>query len=110
MICFDLIGSFFFAVFFVVFPLNRQTWQFDWFLFPPFLFLFLLNRQTSRGVMQGLPILEQEIGLGGEAGAGAGGGGGNGGVSSGTGWGLGGSGPILKTQTIVSYKTYSGLV
>lgn len=58
--------------------------------------------------MQGLPILEQDLGIGGNSCTGNGSSfpGGEAtatGSSGGTGWGLGGSGPVLKTQTIVSY-------
>lgn len=62
--------------------------------------------------MQGLPILEQDLGAGGNCtGNGfslSGGEATTAGGSTGTGWGLGGSGPVLKTQTIVSYVVIFG--
>lgn len=65
----------------------------------------LLTVKIPRGVMHGLPVLEQEVGsaVGSDSDSGsaqeespqaAG--------SEQAGWGLGGTGPVLKTQTIVS--------
>lgn len=51
--------------------------------------------------MHGLPIMEQEVG-GGISGSGGPGGEARPSVEAGTGWGLGGAGPVLKTQTVVS--------
>lgn len=80
-------------------------------------------------MLHGLPVLEQEVrftcvsgsskagdGRGAEAVAGGGGGMGGGataapppGFETGIGWGLGGAGPVLKTQTIVSLNAYGRL-
>lgn len=59
--------------------------------------------QVSRGVMHSLPVLEQEVGAIAGCDIDSGSGKCAAAVAQ-AGWGLGGTGPVLKTQTIVSIR------
>lgn len=67
------------------------------------------HRQVPRGVMHSLPVLEQEVGTVAGCDSDAGGSGKCAAAVAQAGWGLGGTGPVLKTQTIVSIRRRTAL-